>query len=248
MLPARAVILAAGQSMRLRPLTENLPKCLLPMGPKTILDWQLEALQSIGVQDVTLVLGYCREKIQEHIAQNYTHLHVSYVINEDYKTTNTLFSLKRALEQVDSDFYYLNADVVFDQRILKRLAPHEDGGFLAIDGKQCREEEVKVIVDGEKILEIGKHLNPDDCYGEFIGIAKFSGSFVSLFRETVFRLATAGNEMKFFEFALDELPAEGSLNVVDISGLPCVEIDFAEDYVYAVNQVLKMFGKAHGHD
>lgn len=248
MLPARAVILAAGQSVRLRPLTDNLPKCLLPMGPKTILDWQLESLQSIGVLDITLVVGYCQEKIKSHVSQNYPHLRVSYVTNEDFKTTNTLFSLKLALEQVTCDFYYLNADVVFDDEIIQRLAPHENGGYLAIDCKQCREEEVKVTVDGVKVLEIGKHLDSDLCYGEFIGVAKFSGDFVSLFRDTVFRLAVPGNEMKFFEYALDDLADKSGLVAVDITGLPCVEVDFPEDYDYAVNQVLATFNKVDAHE
>jgi choline kinase len=248
MLPARAVILAAGQSVRLRPLTDSLPKCLLPMGPKTILDWQLEALQSIGVEDITLVVGYFQEKIKSHVSEHYPNLHVTYVTNEDYVTTNTLFSLKMALEQVEQDFYYLNADVVFDEEIVKRLAPHQNGGFLAIDCKQCREEEVKVTVDGTQVLEIGKHLNPDECYGEFIGVAKFSGDFVNLFRETVFNLATPGNEMKFFEYALDALADKSRLITVDITGLPCVEVDFVEDYEYAVNQVLTTFMKADSHE
>jgi choline kinase len=241
MQPVHAIILAAGQSARLRPLTDDKPKCLLPMGPKTILDWQLEALKSIGIQDVLMVVGYRKEMIQEHIAAKYPELNVKYVVNEDYLNTNTLFSLNLALEEYQGDFYYLNADVVFDKQILQRLAPCTNGGYLAVDRKQCREEEVKVIVSGNQITEIGKHLNPDVCYGEFIGVAKFSGEFAERFRQTVRREAVPGNEMKFFEHALDHMDDKTGMTAVDITGLPCVEVDFPEDYEYAVNEVLRTF-------
>lgn len=244
----RSIILAAGQSARLRPLTDDRPKCLLPMGPRAILDWQLESLQSVGVTDVTLVVGYRREMIQTHVQTYHPDLHVEYVVNPDFLTTNTLFSLRCALEQYTGDFFYLNADVVFDEHILTRLLPGDDGGYLAIDRKQCREEEVKVMVEGNVIHEIGKHLDPAVSYGEFIGVAKFAGSFAQAFRETVFQEAVAGNEMRFFEHALDVLADKSRMFAVDITGLPCVEVDFPEDYEYAVNQVLHTFRKANLHD
>ncbi|MBX5436098.1 MAG: phosphocholine cytidylyltransferase family protein [Alicyclobacillaceae bacterium] len=238
---AHSIILAAGQSVRLRPLTNDLPKCLLPMGPKTILDWQLESLAAIGVTNVILVVGYRRELIEQHVRDHFPGLNVRYVVNPDFATTNTLFSLKLALEAYHGDFYYLNADVVFDEQILRRLEPGSDGGFLAIDRKQCREEEVKVVVQGNRVLGIGKHLDPATCYGEFIGVAKFAGSFVDKFRKTVYQEAVPGNEMKFFEHALDVMRDKSGLTVVDITGLPCVEVDFPEDYEYAVTQVLETF-------
>ncbi|WAH35857.1 phosphocholine cytidylyltransferase family protein [Alicyclobacillus dauci] len=238
---ATSIILAAGRSMRLRPLTDNHPKCLLDMGPKKILDWQLDALKSIGVFDIRVVVGYQKEQIQAHIAEHHPDMAVTYIENPDFETTNTLFSLKRALEDFSDDFYYMNADVVFEQTIIKRLSEHSGGGFLAIDRKQCREEEVKVQVDNTQITAIGKHLNPETSYGEFIGVANFTGDFAKRFRQTVFDTAVEGNEMKFFEYALDAMTDKHDMYAVDITGLPCVEVDFPEDYDYAVQEVLRAF-------
>lgn len=237
----KAIILAAGLSARLRPLTNDRPKCLLSMGTKTILDWQLEALKACGVTQIVVVVGYRKEMIQQHVAENHPTLQVDYIVNEQYETTNTLFSLAKALRSYEGGFYYLNADVVFDYRILERLQDGVEGGYLAVDGKQCRDEEVKVIVQGNQVLEIGKHLNPDTCFGEFIGVAKFVGSFARRFRQTVFDEAVSGNEMRFFEHALDVMQDKSGLTAVDITGLPCVEVDFPEDYRYAVEQVLTTF-------
>jgi choline kinase len=242
---ATSIILAAGRSMRLRPLTDDQPKCLLDMGPKKILDWQLDALESIGVLDVRMVVGYRKEMIQDHIAKNHPQMRVTYIENPDFETTNTLFSLALALESFEEDFYYMNADVVFEEQILRRLSQESGAGFLAIDRKQCREEEVKVEVDGQTITAIGKHLDPNTSYGEFIGVANFSGDFAKRFRKTVLQERKAGNEMKFFEYALDVMSDKHDMKAVDITGIPCVEVDFPEDYEYAVKEVLQAFPQAN---
>lgn len=238
---AIGIILAAGRSMRLRPLTDNLPKCLLDMGPKKIMDWQLDALKSVGVQNVRIVVGYEQEKIRTHVAEHHADLDVTYIVNPDFETTNTLFSLHLALMDFEEDFYYMNADVVFEERILARLRDGSGGGFLAIDRKQCREEEVKVQLSDTSITAIGKHLDPAQSAGEFIGVANFQGPFARRFRETVAREAVAGNEMKFFEHALDVMSDKHDMYAVDITGLPCVEVDFPEDYQYAIEEVLRAF-------
>lgn len=235
-----AIILAAGRSMRLRPLTDDRPKCLLPMGSKTILDWQLDALRSVGVHDLLVVVGYRQDMIRGHLAQH-PDMRITYVENPNFATTNTLFSLRCALETHEGDFYYLNADVVFDPQIMARLAPGEDGAYLAIDKKQCREEEVKVQIENGRIIAIGKHLNPETCDGEFIGVAKFCGNAARSFRAQVLADAVAGNEMQFFEYALDRWPDKAHLFPVDVTGLPCVEVDFPEDYDYAVSEVIRHF-------
>lgn len=247
---ATSIILAAGRSMRLRPLTDDKPKCLLDMGPKKILDWQLDALAAIGVRQTRIVVGYQQALIREHIANTHSDFDVTYIENPDYETTNTLFSLARALKNFEDDFYYMNADVVFEERILKQLAKKSDGGFLAIDRKQCREEEVKVEVDanGQQISAIGKHLNPKTSYGEFIGVANFTGDFRKRFRQTVLREVAVGNEMKFFEHALDVMQDKHDMFAVDITGLPCVEVDFPEDYEYAIQEVLQQFPQVNANE
>lgn len=84
------------------------------------------------------------------------------------------------------------------------------------------------------------------CEGEFIGVAKFAGQFAERFRQRVLDLAVEGNEMQFFEYALDHLEDKSGLVAVDVTGLPCVEIDFPEDYQYAVESVVPRLLAAQG--
>ncbi|WP_206830458.1 NTP transferase domain-containing protein [Alicyclobacillus fructus] len=241
-----AIILAAGVSRRMRPLTDDRPKCLLPVGPKAVLDWQFEALAKNDVRDVIMVVGYRKEMIHDYVQTHYPSFHVRFIENPAYDSTNTLFSLSHALREWRGDFFYMNADVVYDARILERLAPGKEGGYLAVDKKQCRDEEVKVEVRSGQIVAIGKHLDPAVCDGEFIGVAKFAGQFAERFRQEVLDLATPGNEMQFFEFALDHLKDKSGLVAIDVTGLPCVEIDFPEDYQYALESVVPRLLAAQG--
>ncbi len=199
------------------------------------MDRQLDALRQHGVTNIVMVVGYKRQAIEEHIRRHHPDLAVRCVVNQNFETTNTLFSLRDALPFCEGDFLYLNGDVVFDPGVLRRLLDERDGGCLAVDRKQCREEEVKVMVQDGTVVDIGKHLDPKKSYGEFIGVAKFSGSFAEAFRQQVAAEAKPGNEMQFFEYALHTMADKSWLVAIDITGLPCVEVDFAEDYTYAID-------------
>ncbi|HJL58703.1 MAG TPA: sugar phosphate nucleotidyltransferase, partial [Alphaproteobacteria bacterium] len=90
----KAVILAAGVSRRLYPMTYEMPKCLIEVGEKPILDHQLIALQSADVNDIVLVVGYYREAIINHVQTNFPDMNIEYVINHHYFETNTAYSLE----------------------------------------------------------------------------------------------------------------------------------------------------------
>ena len=84
----KSVILAAGVSRRLYPLTYEMPKCLIKVGGKTILDRQLNTLESLNISEVIIVVGYYRELIIDHVKSNFSNLNVKFVINHHYFETN----------------------------------------------------------------------------------------------------------------------------------------------------------------
>ena len=177
----KAVILVAGVSRRLYPLTAHRPKCLMEVGGRAIFDHQMTALLENGIREVCLVLGYRREQIMAHAEHNYPQVEFSYRINHHFFETNTGISLLEAAPAfLDRDFVYLNGDVLFEPELLTRVidAPHR--AALAVEVKVCGEEEVKVICDeAGRVLEIGKELDPERSLGEFIGVARFNAPFTA---------------------------------------------------------------------
>ncbi|MEE9515217.1 MAG: NTP transferase domain-containing protein, partial [Candidatus Brocadiales bacterium] len=83
----RAIILAAGVGKRLKPLTDERPKCLIKIGGKTLLARHLEALEGLGIRDVTFVLGHLKEMILEEIEalSGDRGFRFHYLTNEGYK-------------------------------------------------------------------------------------------------------------------------------------------------------------------
>ena len=80
----KAFILAAGVSRRLYPETYNTPKCLLDVGGKPIINYQLEAIQNIGIQEVTMIVGYHREMLIKHVIETFPGLSFEFIINNHY--------------------------------------------------------------------------------------------------------------------------------------------------------------------
>jgi len=105
----------------------------------------------------------------------------------------------------------------------------------------CGEEEVKVTVENSRIIEIGKHISPKKCYGEFVGIAKFVKNDNVRFAEILEECVKDKKTWNFyFEYAVNLLLKESFFNAVDISGFPATEIDFPEDLSYARQKIFPL--------
>ena len=227
----KAFILAAGVSRRLYPETYNTPKCLLDVGGKPIINYQLEAIQSIGIENVTMIIGYHREMLVDHVTKNFPGINFNFIINNHYFETNTAYSVYLGRENLASDVQLLmNADVIYPPELITRIVDSKKDTVLAVDIKKCGREEVKVIEGGgNKINAIGKELIEEQCLGEFLGVAKFSKEFNHLFSESLIRLIEAGGKSDYFEAGIHPLLNKTDVYYCDVSDLPCLEIDFLED-------------------
>jgi choline kinase len=244
----KAVILAAGVSRRLRPLTSSLPKCLLPVRDHTILDHQMLALKSVGIRDACVVLGYRREQILEHLRAHHPDMRITPVINHDFFDTNTAHSMWLARGfMACGDVVCLNGDVLFPPRLLQRVVEADHAGSLAVETKRCGEEEVKVTCDdAHRIVRIGKRVSPAEARGEFIGVARLRGEFLRQFVRALDLLIAVGNTDAYFEAAMDQMLDDVAGHAVDVTELPSIEIDFLEDYEHARREVIARFDAGLG--
>lgn len=184
---AKAIIIAAGIGIRLNPLTDNKPKCLLEIKGKTILQRQLDAFHANGITDISVIKGYKKEAI------HYPGL--KYYINDNYMNNNILRSLFYAEKEMDDEFIVSYSDIIFDTDIVRRLMERdEDIAIVAdIDWKGYYEgrtehpieEAEKVIFDEDKnVVEIGKIVSSEkEVNGEFIGMVKCTKRGAEIFKE-----------------------------------------------------------------
>src|SRR4030095_11127548 len=208
----QAIILAAGLSKRLRPLTDSVPKCLLKVGGKTILEMTLNNVLKNGINEFVMVTGYREDMIKKFIAKNFPSLNVTYLSNLDYENNNNSYSLWMTKNYINGDCILLDSDILFDFRIISILlnSPYKD--CLAVKKSETLgDEEIKVIIDSSnKIQHIGKLLNVEDSYGESIGIERFSyGFFNSLGKILERKIVREKNVNEFYEASFQELYDSG---------------------------------------
>ncbi|MCX8043713.1 MAG: CDP-glycerol glycerophosphotransferase family protein, partial [Desulfobacterota bacterium] len=236
----KAVLLAAGRGRRLGERTESEPKCMITVGPRRLIDYQLQCLEALHIRDIIVVVGYKADVLKHYIQAAFPRLVVSFVENPDFSTTNTAYSLWLAKDHIiDADFVYCNADVLFHAEILRRLLYSPEKNILAVQRTTTEDEEVKVMVQGSRIIAIGKDVPKEMAYGEFIGIGKFSKYAAPLFMEKL-RQVINGQEgrMQYFEAALQMLCPLQKIAALDVTDLPSIEIDFPEDLQRAEQHII----------
>ena len=184
----KVIILAAGMSSRLRPLTSNKPKCMLKLSNETLIERQIKIFHSCNINDITIVTGYKSELIDIP--------DVEYVKNENYETTNMNESLFCALELSNSPVLVTYSDIVFEQKIIQQMLEITDGIRLAVNlnwkkfyqnrSMHSLSEAENVLVENERILQIRKNISKslqNQQIGEFLGIMMLSSDHVKILLE-----------------------------------------------------------------
>lgn len=183
--PPRAVILAAGEGRRLRPLTDDRPKCLVELAGKSLLDRQVATLTCAGVIDVTVVVGYRADAV---VARGYRT-----VVNQDYAVSNMVQSLFCAGELLagDRDVIVAYGDIVYELRVLEALLACPAPLAVVSDRAWRRYWECRFadpLADAETfrtdarggIRELGRRPGGyDDIEGQYIGLFKVRGDHVA---------------------------------------------------------------------
>ncbi|CAG1771864.1 partial molybdenum cofactor cytidylyltransferase [uncultured bacterium] len=237
----QAIILAAGLSKRLRPLTDTTPKCLLNVGGKALLEMTIDNIMKNGISEFIMVTGYRENMIKDFVEAKYPKLNIRYLTNSDYENNNNSYSLWMTKNYIVSDSLLLDSDILFDYRIISKLLSSQHTDSLAVNSNHTLgEEEIKVIIDSaNKIEHIGKHLDPAVSYGESIGIERFSLDFFQKLGEVLERKITKENNVnEFYEASFQELYDKGNaMYAVDVSEYKSMEIDYPEDLKRAEEEV-----------
>lgn len=239
----KAIILAAGMASRLRPLTENTPKCLLKVGEKCLLQRSIDALASNGIRDFVIVTGYLHEMIETFVAEQYgNNINVKFIHNDVFDSTNNIYSLWLARPEAEGqEILLLDSDLLYDPRIITKVMESDTDNVLTLIRHELGEEEMKVVLDRENgtIIEISKTCNPADAAGESLGIEKMGCRYTSaLYQELEPMMNEEHLENVFYERAFERLIAKGhTYKVIDVTELFSCELDTVEDFENAKEKI-----------
>lgn len=228
----KAIILSAGQGKRLLPLTATLPKCLLEVQGKTLLEWQVGELHKCGVNEITVVTGYGADKV-EALLQTKQHLQqVKTLYNPDYATTDNLVSCWKVRKEMNEDFILLNGDTLFEAEVLKTLLASPINPItVTINHKERYDnDDMKVSLNNTQLMRIGKTLAPEETDGESIGMILFRGDGPMTFqRELEHAVDEPQAAHRWYLSVIDTIASQEEVLTCSIRGLRWCEVDCPAD-------------------
>jgi len=229
-----AVLLCAGVGSRLRPLTDDRPKSLVSVAGEPILLRAVRKLVDHGVRELVLATGYREDALHRALAD--APIPVRFCPNEAYDRTQNSVSLLLCREAVAGRaFYLLDGDVLFHPEILARLDEGDADLAVAVERRtDMGEEEMKILVDGDRVRAFGKGLDPRASFGESIGMARIGERASARLFDELARVHGEGRTNLYYEDVFNHLIETGHLvKAVDIGSCPWIEVDTPEDLARA---------------
>lgn len=234
----KGIVLAAGPGRRLRELTADLPKTLLPLSDgRTILDVVLANFGACGLEEVAVVSGFAAERVVERVPdlQRRHGLRIELVFNERAEEWNNAYSLWLARGAFVDGALIANGDTVHPPSVEETLLASRGADvLLAVDGeKTLGEEEMKVLADDGVMRRIGKDVDPGDAAGEYIGVALVEASAAARLADAL-EATWRRDPSLYYEDGFQELVDRGgTVGVAPIGRLEWVEVDDDADLARA---------------
>lgn len=231
----KGVILAAGTGTRFNGAVH--PKCLATFEERTLIDFQLSALRSCGIRDITVVVGFSADSVRLACGP-----HVRFIENTRFAETNSLYSLWLARPVLKDEFVVMNCDVLFHPAMLADLltARYDNAllvGYPEMNAPAMGDEEMKVQVRRGRVVDIDKRLCNDGTDGENVGIVKFGADGARSLIAIMDELIAAEHLRAWAPRAFQAFARDHALYAIGTRGLPWTEIDTPEDYRYAVDEI-----------
>ena len=226
-----AVILSAGRGGRLTPLTDQRPKCLVPVAGRQILEWQLLALAAAGVREASVVTGFGAEQVEAAVKLMDVPLAVTCRFNPFHAVADNIASVWTVRDLLGDGTLLMNGDTLVDPALVKRVRELARAPVtVTIDRKEHYDaDDMKVRLDEDRLARIGKDLDAE-IDGESIGLLAFRGDGGERFATALDELLREpGAHDRWYLAVVDRLAAAGAVDVVSIAGLPWAEIDFPHD-------------------
>lgn len=234
----RGIILAAGKGSRLNGTAGDKPKCLVRVGGSTLVDRQVRALRQTGIRDIAVVVGCQADRVRAECGRGLT-----YIENQRFADTNSLYSLWMARALLSEGAVILNCDVLFHPALLRDLVTSRHDAALLVDYREAGDppygdEEMKIEVRSGRVIDIAKTLDAAHSDAENLGIVKFGPESAPALTAILDRIVASGSLREWAPRAFREFALAQPLYAIGTCGYPWIEIDFPEDYRRAVAEIL----------
>jgi len=241
----KTVLLAAGVGQRLGKISGNKPKCLLRFDDSSLLQRHLEVLHHYGITGIIIVTGFQANLIEEEAGRSNASGIIKMVHNPAFEK-GSIISMLTGLEALanDNDFLLMDADVLYDHRIIERLINTDIKNCFLLDRDfEAGDEPVKLCVRDGQLIEFRKKIDdnlPCDYQGESVGFFRFTKDTADRLVQIAKDYLQRGEDNQPYEECIRDLllADPDNFGFEDITGLNWIEIDFPEDVNKAKNDIL----------
>ena len=239
----KAVILAAGMGIRLRPMTETLPKGLVEINNKTLLERSLDALNENNITEAIIVTGFYGDSIKARIGETYKNIKISYATNNRFFETGSMFSLSQIKHLIGNEsILVLESDLIYEARAISEIIKSELNDAILTSELLNSGDDVYICTNEEgDIINLGKNIPESDMEkvsGALVGISKYSPEFLA----KLFQKAEEDYQNKDLNYHYEECVFATSqihqpVKELFCSGLNWIEIDNEVDLKRAKEHV-----------
>ena len=223
----KVFILAAGRGTRISRFLSGKPKCTVDIGGIPLIRYTVELLQSRGITDIAISLGYRADVIKEVLKG----CGVTYYINPFYDVTNSIASAWFAKDFLTGDdILIMNGDVYLEAALLDRILEEQGSPVMYADESRRETADYKFFYEDGILRKYGKELEGDDITGEYIGIGRFSKDFMPDFLRRMEEMIGRQEHQVWWENVIYSMCSERPVYVKDVGGMFWAEVDYIEDY------------------
>ena len=235
----KAIILAAGFGKRLQPITNTMPKSMVPVKGTPLIVRSMDKIASLDVDEFILVTGHMADYIRTHLGESYHGIPIRYVENKDYETTNNIYSLWMAAASIEDDVYLFECDLIYSMQLIQALAAsHDDCGIVTSHFNSATMDGSVIQIDNQENavnLYLKKEQSPAFDYSDkrkTVNIYRFSAGFwTKAMVPALDREISAGNVNSYYELVLKDIMRSGrwSMKVINVPESYWCEVDDIDD-------------------
>jgi choline kinase len=199
---------------------------------QTLIEWQIDELAKCGIDQVTVVVGYRADKVEKILCSRYDRNRVRTVYNEAYAVSDNLVSCWTVHNEMDEEFILLNGDTLFEAAVLQRLLETNDHSVTVVVNQKSSydADDMKVELEGCRLVKIGKDLLLSQVQGESIGMIMFRDQGPILFRDALEKaLHDPASKKKYYLSVIDDLARKFPVWTCLINDLQWCEVDYKAD-------------------
>lgn len=173
--PTSAVVLAAGEGSRLRPLTEYQPKPMLPVANRPIIEYVVDALRNVDITNIVVVVGHQRRRLQDHLNRRYPELELTYI--HQHHQLGSGDALKQAAGEVSGEFVVVNGDNIIDAEMItgtiERYQRADVAAAVAVGQSDRSSEYGTVCLENGRVTTILERRSDDEQGRINVGVYVF---------------------------------------------------------------------------